>query len=210
MAGTGEPAHPDVIARRDERGGVLSWHHPVSDSLAPKPRLVRHPARSGPHPDVMTISIRDAEYGWPPASWRHRSGSTVRQATAEADLGRERGPVFAQRDQPRPGAHRPGPGCLGVAGPVMAVSGLQGGGHQGLDRAAGQLAGRVAEHLLQPQVGQRERAAAVGQRHPVLQRVDQLPRHCRGGARHRPLRLVAATGITVAGALAAVAACRDG
>ena len=106
---------------------------------------------------------------------------------AEADLGREGGPVFAQRDQPCPGAHRPGPGCPGVGGPVAAVSSLKAGGDQGLDRAAGQLAVRVAEHLLQPQVGQRERAATVGQRHPVLQRVDQLPRRCRGDGRRGPL-----------------------
>jgi hypothetical protein len=40
------------------------------------------------------------------------------------------------------------------------------GGHQQLGRAADQLAVLVAEHLLQPQVGQRERAVDVCQRYP--------------------------------------------
>jgi hypothetical protein len=73
---------------------------------------------------------------------------------------------LSPRDQPGSGAHRPGPGCLGVGGPVAAVSRAQIGGDQGFDRAAGQLAVRIAEHLFQPQVGQRERSAAAGQRHP--------------------------------------------
>ena len=79
-----------------------------------------------------------------------------------------------------------GPGCLGVGGPVAAVSRAQIGGDQGFDRAAGQLAVRIAEHLLQPQVGQRERSAAAGQRHPILQRVDQLRSAGPGNTTWRP------------------------
>jgi hypothetical protein len=71
---------------------------------------------------------------------------------------------------------------------VAAVSGLKAGGHQGLDRAADQLGMLVAEHLHQPQADQRERAAAVGQRHPVRERVDQLPCHSWGDGRRGPLR----------------------
>ena len=88
----------------------------------------------------------------------------------EADLYRERGCVFAQPDEPT--GHRPGPGCFRVGGPVAAVGRLQVGWDQALDHLAEQVAVLVAEHLLQPSAGQRERAVAVCQRHPILEGVD--------------------------------------
>ena len=93
---------------------------------------------------------------------------------AEADLHREGRPVFVQPGQQGAGAHRPGPG------------GLQVGGNQALQRLAGQFGGRVAEHLLQAPASQHERAFAVGQRHPVAERLDHVPQHARGHDRGGP------------------------
>jgi hypothetical protein len=47
---------------------------------------------------------------------------------------------------------------------VAAVPVLQVGGYAGLDRTAGQLAVLVAEHGLQPDAGERDGAAVIGQR----------------------------------------------
>jgi hypothetical protein len=127
---------------------------------------------------------------------------------AEADLGRERDALFAQPDQPRPGAHQPGPGCEGVAGRVAAGGRLQVDGEEDLDRLAEQLGVLVAEHLLQPRVGRCDRAVVVGQRHPVLEGVDQLP-HRRGAVGSGP-GTVGLQGGTGASGRAAMAASRDG
>ena len=42
IARTGEPAHPDIRTRRDERGGLLCRHDLVSESLDPVVRLLCH------------------------------------------------------------------------------------------------------------------------------------------------------------------------
>ena len=55
VAGAGEPAHPDVVARSDESCGLIGRHQPVIERLAPRSRSVRHPcapararSRAGP------------------------------------------------------------------------------------------------------------------------------------------------------------------
>ena len=86
-------------------------------------------------------------------------------ALADLIVEQVRGSLQAQPDVVQAGGDR-------VEKLLAAVTCLKVDGHQGLDPAADQLGVLVAEHLLQPQVGQRERATAVGQRHPVVQRVD--------------------------------------
>jgi hypothetical protein len=55
---------------------------------------------------------------------------------------------------------------------VAAVRRPQGLRGEGLDRAAGQLAAAVAEHVLQPGAGRRDGAVAVGRRDAVLKGVE--------------------------------------
>ena len=88
MARTGEPAHPDVIARPDERGRVLSRRHLVSNSLAPKTRPACHP-HAPARTTITTIRLAaNAPHGWRPRPARHhRSGNMVRQPAASQPAG---------------------------------------------------------------------------------------------------------------------------
>ena len=57
---------------------------------------------------------------------------------------------------------------------------LQVGGDQALDRVADQFGVGIAEHFLQPPVGEHERAVTVGQRDPVVEGVDHFPQQALG------------------------------
>ena len=88
MARTGEPAHPDVIARHDERGRLLSRHHLVGNSLAPKTRPVCHP-HAPARTNITTIRLARKRPAWlAPTTWRHRPGNMVRQAAVSQLAGR--------------------------------------------------------------------------------------------------------------------------
>ena len=91
----------------------------------------------------------------------------------EADPDGERAAVLAQPGQLHARAHRPGRRRPRPGGPVPAVRLLKARGHEGLGWEAGHLAGAVAEHILQPRAGCRDRPVAVGQRHRVLERLKQ-------------------------------------
>jgi hypothetical protein len=82
------------------------------EQFRPALSLLGRDRRAGKAGEIITLpglgDVADHREGELAGCGRHR---------AEADLNRERGLVLTQPDQPRPGAHRPGPGCppVGVA-----------------------------------------------------------------------------------------------
>ena len=84
VAETGEPAHPDMVAWRDERRGLLSRHHLAGDGLAPDTRSVRH-SRSPLRP-AITVIRRPQRLSWPTA--QRPTPSVRRQRTTARCTGR--------------------------------------------------------------------------------------------------------------------------
>jgi hypothetical protein len=204
--------------------------HPVEQVLAAV-RLLRGDSRPGDAHQVIALAglgeVTDHGQGEVTGRGRHR---------AEAHLDRERGAVLAQPDQRCPITHRPGPGRPRVTGPVAAVGRPQVGRDERLNWTAGQVGVPIAKHLRYPAVDQDQPAIAVGQRHPVGERVDELEQHglgdgprpgpaarpgcpwlasCPRGPAERRLAIArwpvgwGVKGITAAGTVAAVAASRE-